>query len=395
MPDKPSRRTFLIGTSTAALATGALTACSSSKEGEGTQIAPDEAELGSSTVAFDGEHQAGIATPHPSHMRIVAFDIADDRATREDMIRLMNLWTEDARRMCSGMSPRADLAEELSTLPANLTITVGYGPSLFEKLGLAAPDWLKELPAYEHDELIDDYSGGDLVLQICADDPMTVAHASRFLTAAGKSYVKQKWAQDGFLHAHGAIPSGYTMRNHFGQLDGTGNPGLAEFDDVVWINDGPEWLRGGTAMVVRRIEMHLDTWDMLDRPSREAVIGRTLGNGAPLTGTEEFDEPDLEARDEYGLPVIDPNSHMARAKAVPGQLDAKIFRRPYNYLDADSAGQIFICFQQDPMKQFNVIQERLSEADRLNEWITHIGSAVFAVPGGTRDGQAWGGDLFN
>lgn len=270
MTDRPvSRRTFLAGSAAAGVAGAGLAgAAGCAREDSGAEGGPSRSELlQDSRVDFDGEHQAGIATPHPSFLKMVAFDLRKDRETRRDVARLMRVWTEDARRLCSGVAPRADLARELDTVTANLTITVGYGPGLFEKLGMSdqAPEWLAPLPKYSRDKLDDEWSGGDLALQICADDPMMVAHAARFLTAAGRTYVAPRWTQDGFLHAHGAIPSGYTMRNHFGQLDGTGNPGVADFGDVVWIDNGPEWLRGGTAMVVRRIEMHLDTWDILDR----------------------------------------------------------------------------------------------------------------------------------
>lgn len=359
--------------------------------------------LADSRVEFDGEHQAGISTPEQAFIKLIAFDLKSNRESRDDATRLMRLWTDDARRMCSGLAGLADLEKENLTSTANLTITVGFGRSFLDKLGLGAkaPAWLGDLPEYSRDELSDAWSGGDLCLQICGDDRFTVSHAARFMTKAARSYADVTWIQDGFLHARGSVAHGETPRNLFGQLDGTGNPPVEEFNDLVWISDGPEWLRGGTAMVVRRVAMLLDEWDILDRPSREVVTGRTLDNGAPLTGENEYDEPDLEARDEYGLPVIDPNSHMARAKSAPDNQGERIFRRPFNYdmppgpdsRGSSNAGQIFICFQQDPLRQFDPIQKRLDEADRLNEWIVHIGSAVFAIPHGTVDGEYWGQDL--
>lgn len=44
--------------------------------------------------------------------------------------------------------------------------------------------------------------------------------------------------------------------------------------------------------------MDLDDWERLDRASREVVVGRKLADGAPLTGEDEFDAPDMEALDE-------------------------------------------------------------------------------------------------
>lgn len=411
-PSGTSRRRFLrrVGVAGAATAVAAsATACAESKEGEeGAADKPADAWPGqgtdddNATVAFDGEHQAGIAIPEQSFCKLIAFNLKDGKHTTEDVVRLMRLWTDDARRMCGGRAGLADLEPENLRSTANLTITVGYGRTLLDKTGRSdrAPEWLGDLPAYSRDELRPEWSGGDICLQLCADDRFTLAHAARFMVKGARSYADVAWIQDGFLHARGSIEQGETPRNLFGQLDGSGNPAVEEFDDVVWIDQGPGWLRGGTAMVVRRIAMLLDEWDILDRPSREVVSGRRLDNGAPLTGTDEFDEPDLDARDEYGLPVIDPNSHMARAKSAdPAE---RIFRRPYNYdmppgpdsRGTSNAGQMFICYQKNPLTQFNSIQQRLDSADRLNEWITHIGSAVFAVPHGTTDGEYWGQDLF-
>src|SRR5690606_35480508 len=121
-----------------------------------------------------------------------------------------------------------------------------------------------------------------------------------------------RWTQAGFRRAHGSQAAGTTMRNLFGQLDETVNPAPAtpDFDALVWIRDG--WLAGGTSMVVRRIAMDLDRWDELDRPGREQSTGRFLASGAPLTGTRERDEPDFDATDALGFPVIGDFAHIRR-----------------------------------------------------------------------------------
>ena len=220
------------------------------------------------------------------------------------------------------------------------------------------------------------------------------------MTRAGTDYVSTAWVQQGFMNAYGAIPQGQTPRNLFGQVDGTVNPYEEhEYAEQVWI-DGPEGFAGSTSMVVRRIAMHLDEWEMLDRASREEAVGRTLDDGAPLSGGEEFTDPDMEAIDDYGLPVIDRNSHMARAMPPAEHPEQRFKRRPYNYNlppepgseELSNAGQIFFAYQKDPDVQFTPVLKRLDEADRLNEWITHIGSAVYWLPPGTStDGS---GDAF-
>ncbi|MDO4928778.1 MAG: Dyp-type peroxidase [Corynebacterium sp.] len=344
-------------------------------------------------VAFDGAHQAGIDTPAQSQLNLIAFDFRAG-ATVEDARRLLTVWTEDARRLCAGQNPLGSLEPEMVEDPARLTITCGVGARFFDIIGKTEqrPSWLTQLPSFEHDHLDPQWAGGDIVLQICCDDPLYLAFATRHMIRAGIDYVQQRWRQGGFLPT-GPATAGTTPRNLFGQKDGTVNPRSAqEFDEQVWINsedDSPEWLHGGSAMVVRRIEMHLDSWEQLDRFTREVVTGRTLDTGAPLGQNDEFDEADYELRDAAGIKVIDPHSHMALASPV---IESERFlRRAYNYdepvapdaSESSNSGLVFICFQRDPRKQFIPVQQRLAAGDRMNEWITHIGSAVFAIFPGT------------
>lgn len=246
----------------------------------------------------------------------------------------MRLWTEDARQLSQGNSPLGSLEPELADTPANLAITCGFGPRLFELIDAEdqRPAWLAPLPEFSRDQLDERWGQSDLVLQICADDPLTVAHATRHMIRSGVDYVTTGWVQQGFLDARGVQKKDETTRNLFGQKDGTENLSVGhELADHVWLKSGPAWAHGGTAMVVRRVFMNLDTWEILDRTSRELSIGRDLAEGAPLTGKAKFDEPDFAAIDHTGLPVIDPASHMARARAPESNPEQVIRRRPYNY----------------------------------------------------------------
>lgn len=130
-------------------------------------------------------------------------------------------------------------------------------------------------------------------------------------------------------------------------------------------------------------------------------MGRFLDSGAPLSGTDEFDPADFDATDEIGLPIIDPRSHMALAAPPLDIPNQRIRRRAYNFSEppipgsgqSSNTGLVFVCFQQNPVQQFVPIQQRLNDSDRMNEWITHIGSAVYAVPPGTSE-EGEGGDKF-
>jgi len=140
--------------------------------------------------------------------------------------------------------------------------------------------------------------------------------------------------------------------------------------------------------------MDLDTWDVLDRSGREATIGRRLSDGSPLTGTAELDQPDLDAVNDLGFGVIDTVAHIRRARSA--NTSERFLRRGYNYDDPPPAGKLsnsgllFVTFQRDVTTQFVPIARGLDEVDLLNTWTTPIGSAVFAVPGGCRQGEYLG-----
>jgi dye decolorizing peroxidase len=197
------------------------------------------------------------------------------------------------------------------------------------------------------------------------------------------------------------VPGGVTHRNLMGQVDGTANPelGSQDFESVVWIDAGPDWLSGGTLLVFRRIAMDLDGWDQLGTPSKEEVVGRKLSNGAPLTGELESDVPDLSARYPNGLSVIPEFAHIRRA--APGADGERIFRRPFSYdngfNEAGSldVGLLWTAYQRDISRQFVPIQKRLDELDLLNKWTTPIGSAVFAIPGGVSESGILAEALFS
>ena len=398
-PRGVSRRALLGGFTlggVAALTTpvGPIAALGRTEDTAGTPDAGQVAALGSVVEPFRGLHQAGISTPMQANATFVALDLRDD-VDRDALVRMMVLLTDDIDRLSQGKPALADPQPELATVPARLTVTIGYGYGLLEAAGLAdrAPGWLAQgLPAFSIDELEDRWTGGDLVLQVASEDPVTVSHALRVLLTDADPFATVRWVQSGFHRPANTSPGG-TGRNLMGQVDGTVNPtpDSQDFDSVVWVDGGPAWLVGGTALVVRRIAMDLRTWGGMDHVGKEESIGRRLSDGAPLTGGSEFSAPDYEAVDENGFLVIPPTAHMRRAHAqAPHE---RILRRPYNYDDGfakdgtPDAGLIFVAYMADPTAQFVPIQERLAQADVLNVWTTPIGSALFAVPRGPQDGE--------
>lgn len=397
MSPQLSRRGFFAGLGMAGTA-AVIASCSSdgrTEDKNGTTPQGQSAGQASddTRIAFDGKHQAGIQTAPQTHALVVAFDLKDrdqldkGKDTAQMLRRVMRIWTDDARALTQGRVPLADLEAELTMAPMNLTITAGWGPKLIEKAGLLdkVPSWVKKnlagLPEFKGDEIGPEFSGGDIVLQICGDDLTAVSHAARVLTRGCRDFVEPKWSQRGFVDA----PTGETPRNLLGFKDGTAIPRTdEEYDEAIWDE------QGGSAMVVRRIVFDMPGWEALDRDSRETVFGRKIVSGAPLGGEDEFDDVDLNKLDPTGIPFIDPNSHVG-ISAGEGKF---MRRRAYNWdgeiTPLGSSGLIFICFQNDPDQAFTPLQERLAESDRLNQWITHVGSGLFWCPSGTQEGAYWG-----
>lgn len=369
------------GAAAGGFAAGSLLGAQAGAESSG------EVDYGADVIDFYGVHQAGVTAPHQAHETLLAFDLKSG-SDRDALRRMMRLATDDAARLTAGRAPLADLEAELAVTPARLTITFGFGPGFVAAAGGTAPSWLQPLPAFGVDRLDPVLSGGDLFVSIASDAPLTVAHAERMMHREIREFADLRWTQRGFRTARGTEPDGQTMRNLFGQVDGTAgpNPGDDDFDETVWVSDG--WMAGGTSLVLRRIAMDLDGWDEIGRADRETSIGRRLSDGAPITGGVESDPVDLEAVDELGLEVVPAWAHVRRARSA----GTRIYRRGANYAELPQApddtgvGLLFMAFQADPVAQFVPMQHALDELDLLNTWTTPVGSAVFAIPPGCEPG---------
>jgi deferrochelatase/peroxidase EfeB len=369
-------------------------------------------------VPFHGERQAGIVTPAQDRMHFVAFDVTTRK--RDELVALLRDWTRAAERMTAGLeakengavgglaaAPPADTGEALDLPASALTLTIGFGPTLFDdRFGLAGrrPQRLIDLPAFPGDDLDPKRSGGDICVQACANDPQVAVHAIRNLARIGFGKVAVRWSQLGFGRTSSTTRSQDTPRNLFGFKDGTRNlkaEDTAALDDQVWVgkSEGPAWLVGGTYLVARRIRMHIEIWDRTSLAEQEAIIGRSKGSGAALGQVGEFDTPDLHVRGAEGEPTIPVDAHirLASAETLDG---ARILRRGYNFTDGSDgfghldAGLFFICFNRDTRTQFVPMQNALSSTDRMMEYVEHTGSGHFAVPPGVHEGGFWGETLF-
>ena len=96
------------------------------------------------------------------------------------------------------------------------------------------------------------------------------------------------------------------------------------------------------------------------------------------------------------LSLLPDDSHVRLAKEV----DKPLLRRSYSYSDGidEKTGQfdtglLFISFQKDP-DSFVKVQTNLGATDKMNEYVTHIGSGLFACFGGVEKGGYIGQKLF-
>ncbi len=382
----------------------------------------DAAGAAASVYPFFGEHQAGIVTPAQDRLHFAAFDVSGT-LDRAGLIGLLTEWTDAAARLTQGLevaeggavggsdyAPPADTGEALGLHASGLTITFGFGPGLFtdaagtDRFGLAAlrPAGLEQLPRFQGDALRPELSGGDLCIQACADDPQVAVHAIRNLSRIAFGRASLRWSQLGFGRTSSTSTSQATPRNLFGFKDGTANVKAEDtslLSEHVWVaaSDEPAWLVGGSYLVARKIRMIVENWDRVQLGEQELLIGRSKGEGAPLSGGTEFSEPDFAATGVAAAPLIDANAHVRLAHHSSNG-GARMLRRGYNFVDGNDelgrldAGLFFLSFQRSP-EQFIAVQRSLA-TDGLNEYLKHVGSAVFAVPGGAREGEFVGQALF-
>lgn len=405
------------GAGGAALGAGAAVAAE-------TFVASSTAGAGSNrTYPFFGTHQSGIATPAQDRLHFAAFDMTGT-ATRTDLIELLQDWSYAASRLTQGLevseqgatasplSPPDDTGEAVGLPASGLSITIGFGPTLFtdasgtDRFGIASrkPDDLADLPGFRGDLIDQTISGGDLCIQACSDDPQVAVHAVRNLTRIAFGRAQIRWSQLGFGRTSSTSTAQTTPRNLFGFKDGTANlkaEDAGSLVDHVWVDPAaqPSWMAGGTYLVARKIRMTLESWDRSSLGEQEAVTGRDKADGAPLSGGGEFTPPDFSARNASGEPAIPHTSHVFLAHAEQNS-GTQILRRGYNYVDGTTelgqldAGLFFLSFQSRP-EAFRAIQERLSQNDAMNEYIRHISSSVFAIPPAASVGGYVGAQLFH
>jgi deferrochelatase/peroxidase EfeB len=361
-----------------------------------------------------GEHQQGIVTPAQDYLVVAAFDLT---AGDLDALRsLMSRWLVASEQMAAGelvgglplANPQAaplDTGEAWGYPPSALTVTVGLGRGVFlteegeDRLGLAdrIPDVLAEgIPRFGNEALKERASGGDLLVQACANDAQVALHAIRNLTRLAQGTAALRWTQIGYGRTSSTSVDQETPRNLFGFKDGTANlkaeEGAEELGEHLWVapeDPAGDWLSGGTYLAFRKIRMRLETWDRLRLVEQQEIIGRDKRHGAPLSVVEptaaaqEFETPDYTAGGA-DAPLIPRDAHI-RVVAPEHNGGARMLRRGYNFTDGSDAlgqfdaGLFFIAFVRDPRTGLYPALSRMTREDALVEYLQHVATGVYAI----------------
>lgn len=371
-------------------------------------------------VPFDGVHQAGIVLP--ARPQTAAIFVAMDAvvASRPELATTLAELTVRSRALVGGLAP--DPGDPLfppqesgilgaTVGPSDLTITIGFGASLFDaRFGLSEriPRQLVRMPDFRNDRIQAELAHGDLLLQICATDEASCLHALRYLMLGTRGSLVVRWLIHGFQQRpggtveHGGAPA--TRRNLLGFKDGTANPAATDaalMDELVWVGPGqgePDWAVGGTYLAARTIRMLVERWDRTALGEQEAIIGRTKRTGTPLGKAREFDDPAYNDDPDGDRIPLDAHIRLANPRTPESQAN-RILRRGYSYSRGfDRAGLLdeglfFVAFQRDLERGFVTIQKRLA-AEPLEEYIQPVGGGYFFVPPGTSGPDAfWGSSL--
>jgi deferrochelatase/peroxidase EfeB len=397
----------LNGSHPASAATGDVALPSPSAQWQMSQAELEESE------PFTGVHQAGILTPRQAQSTFAALDCF---APNSDILaETLQALSQRARQLAVGGpaplleadAPPADsgiLGPE--NAPDSLTVTIGFGASLFDdRYGLAArrPRELVQMPTFAIDDLDPARSHGDVLVQICANQRDTVVHTLRELLRTVRGSLQLRWVIDGFQSAHRGPTRLNNARNLFAFRDGTSNPlttDPAQMRRLIWTGGGePKWAGGGTYQVVRVIRMHVEFWDRVALTEQQNMIGRYRGTGAPLGGTREFEDPRFDLDPQGKRIPLDAHIRLAnpRTAATSGE---RILRRGYNYTRGfDAAGQldqglIFVAFNRSPQRQFVAVQNRLL-SEPMIDYITPVGGGYFFAPPGAVGADWVGSGLFS
>lgn len=309
------------------------------------------------TIDAHGEHQAGIVTPRVAqrHCAVVVCDLSspDVHGVLAALGTRIHALTGGGDAALGGLDPGA------------ATVTVGLGPGPLRRIDPTLPG-TTDLPAFAFEDIAPRDRGGDLLLQICAMDPLIVSLLAAELTPLAGTV---RWRAQGFRGA--PLDHSGAARNLLGFADGIVGPRTdAELHEQVWL-DGR--VAGGTIAVVRRIELDTAAFHRLPVAGQEAVIGRRRDNAEPLSGGRFDTDVDLGAKTADGEYLIPADAHVRVAHPHTSGTGLML-RRSYS----SPEGLLFICFQRE-LRTFTATQSTMDERDALMRFVTTTATGTFLI----------------
>ncbi|MFE2752035.1 Dyp-type peroxidase [Actinosynnema sp. NPDC059335] len=316
------------------------------------------------------------------HLLVVVADVAEGVAVGP----LLAEFGDVIRALTAGTDARL-----LGLPPGDLTVTVGVGPRLVGLVDPALPGGA-DLPAFAHERIAPRDRGGDLLVQVCAGDPVVVSLAAAALLGQAGDRARERWRQSGRRGAAVPVTGDLTApRNAFGFVDGVVGPHTADQQRRdLWLA-GPTPVAGGTIAVVRRMEVDLVRFAALPVAEQEAVFGRRRDDGAPLSGGTIASDPDLGAKTPDGRYLIPADAHLRRAH--PAAVGVGLMLRRSYSIDQPSPGLLFVSFQND-LATFTRTLTRMDHGDALLSFTTTTAGGTFLVLPGFDDGRPLGSTLF-
>ncbi|MEV4342604.1 Dyp-type peroxidase [Streptomyces sp. NPDC049590] len=376
----PSRRAFL-GATGAVTATGLTAGCDS------PAARPDRPPSPTPTprVPPTGRHQAGVTLPRAAqpHLLAVVADVGDDVAVGPLLAGLGRA----VLTLTEGTDPRL-----LGLSPGDLTVTVGVGPRLVRGAGAALPG-AADLPRFSRERIAPRSRGGDLLLQICAGDPLLLPVVAAALLGQAGDRIRERWRQSGRRGPEVPVTGDVSApRNLLGFIDGIVGPHTpAEQRRHLWLT-GPAPVAGGTIAVLRRMELDLPRFAALSVAGQEAVFGRRRATGAPLSGGTVASDPDLGAKTPDGRYLVPADAHVRRAH--PNVVGAGLMLRRSYSTDGPGPGLLFISFQND-LRTFTKTLTHMDGSDALLDFTTTTATATFLILPGFDRQRPLGAGLFS
>ena len=369
-------------------------------------------------VPFDGPHQAGIVTP--ARVQTSAIFVALDAvvSSKPELATTFAEITRRSRLVTGGWAPEAGdplyPPPESGIVggaigPSDLTITFGFGASLFDDrfgLGGQRPRQLTRMPSFPNDRLQPALSHGDLMVQICAADDASCIHALRYLMAGTRGSLVVRWMISGFQQRPGGVDVGGTEatgRNLLGFKDGTANPKASDtslMDELVWVAPEPGRARLGGRRHVHGRPSDPDVRRALGpHRARRAASGhrpdqadrRPAGDG-PRGRRPGLPDGSIRRTDRARCPHPPCQSTDASDPAEPHPSSWVFVQPRLRRCRVARRRLMFACFQQDLERGFVTVQNRL-HGEALSEYIQPIGGGYFFAPPGTTPDGIIGGSL--